>query len=337
MNVAAGPELAAAVTNAGGLGVIGGVGYTPEFLRKQIEILKSHLHDKSAPFGVDLLLPQVGGSARKTNYDYTEGKLPELIDIIIQEKAKLFVSAVGVPPEWLVQRLHNANIPIMNMIGAPKHVEKALQAGVDIICAQGGEGGGHTGDVATSILIPKVVDLCKGAKSPLNGGPVYVVSAGGIFDGRGLAASLCFGAQAVWVGTRFVCATEAGAPERHQQAVINADYHDTIRSTIYTGRPMRILKNPYVLKWENERQQEIHDLLKQGVIPYQKDFDDKAAKNETFSPEEMMAGRPLLMGQAAGAIKDIKPAKQIIDEMIADAISCLRASNVMIDLPKSKL
>ena len=229
MNVAAGPELAAAVTNAGGLGVIGGVFYTPEFLKKQIQNLKSHLADKDAPFGVDLLLPQVGGSARKTNvifpylyafqlilslntkYDYTEGKLPELIDIIIEEKAKLFVSAVGIPPDWVIDRLHKAGIPVMNMIGAPKvssnyilhrflikqqHVRKCLSAGVDIICAQGGEGGGHTGDVASSILIPKVVDLCKGARSSLTGGPIYVVAAGGIFDGRGLAAALSWGGKA---------------------------------------------------------------------------------------------------------------------------------------------
>jgi len=102
MNVAAGPELAAAVSNAGGLGVIGGVGYTPKMLRMKIEEIKEELKDPNAPFGVDLLLPQVGGSARKTNTDYTQGTLPELIDIIIESKAKLFVSAVGVPPKHVI-------------------------------------------------------------------------------------------------------------------------------------------------------------------------------------------------------------------------------------------
>merc|ERR1711937_711644 len=97
--------------------------------------------------------------------------------------ARLFVSAVGVPPKHVVDKLHAAGIPVMNMIGSPNHVEKALAAGVDIICAQGGEGGGHTGDVATSILIPKVLDACRGHKSPLTGEPVLVVAAGGIFDG----------------------------------------------------------------------------------------------------------------------------------------------------------
>merc|ERR1711972_517604 len=99
----------------------------------------------------DLLLPQVGGNARKTNKDYTGGYLDELIDIIIAEGARLFVSAVGVPPKYAVDKLHAAGIPVMNMIGSPNHVSKALESGVDIICAQGGEGGGHTGDVATGI------------------------------------------------------------------------------------------------------------------------------------------------------------------------------------------
>jgi len=136
MNVAAGPKLAAAVTNAGGLGVIGGLGYTPKVLRQQIHEIEDQLNDKKAPFGVDLLIPQVGGSASKTNYDYTKGQLPELLDVIIDEKAALFVYAVGVPPKSAIEKLHGAGIPIMNMVGHPKHVTKALEAGVDIICAQ---------------------------------------------------------------------------------------------------------------------------------------------------------------------------------------------------------
>jgi len=208
-------------------------------------------------------------SARKTNYDYTDGKLPELIDIVIESKASLFVSAVGIPPRWAVDKLHAAGIPVMNMIGSTRHVNKALDAGVDIICAQGTEGGGtpaccfrggsptckhcrqhararglmcmhgqprselraavshahtcyggngvvcvcararggrwstalrtrrlagHTGDTATTVLIPQVVDMCRNAKA-FNGDRVQVIAAGGIFDGKMLAVcpsiSLC--------------------------------------------------------------------------------------------------------------------------------------------------
>lgn len=335
MNVAAGPELAAAVTNAGGLGVIGGVGYTPNFLKMQIEELKSGLKDKNAPFGVDLLLPKVGGGARKTNKDYTGGKLPELIDIIIESGAKLFVSAVGVPPRWAVDKLHAAGIPVMNMIGAPKHVKYALAAGCDIICAQGGEGGGHTGDVPTSILIPKVVDLCKGKISPLTGKPVSVVAAGGIFDARGLAMAMCMGAEAVWVGTRFVMSKEAGAPPAHQAAVKKAGYHDTIRTIIFTGRPMRVVKTEYIMDWEKNRRDEIETLTSAGKLPIESDIKRfKEDENAKLPPGGMMGMRPWLMGQCAGALDDVLPAKQIIDEMVGGAIKILRGTTYTIGRPR---
>eukprot|EP00471_Norrisiella_sphaerica_P001275 CAMPEP_0184487560 /NCGR_PEP_ID=MMETSP0113_2-20130426/10189_1 /TAXON_ID=91329 /ORGANISM="Norrisiella sphaerica, Strain BC52" /LENGTH=358 /DNA_ID=CAMNT_0026869915 /DNA_START=96 /DNA_END=1172 /DNA_ORIENTATION=- len=327
MNVAAGPALAAAVTNAGGLGVIGGVNYTPEMLKETIEELKEDLVDKKAPFGVDLLLPKVGQGARKTNYDYTHGKLPELIDIIIESGAKLFVSAVGVPPKWVVEKCHKHGILVMNMIGSPKHVKYCLEAGVDIICAQGGEGGGHTGEVGTSILIPGVVDLCKGHKSKLTGHPVYVVAAGGIYDGRGLAMSLSLGAEAVWVGTRFVACEEAGAPPRHKNGVVSAGYHDTIRTLIYTGRPLRIKKGKYVMEWETKRQQEIKDLCAKGTLPYMKDLEEMKKTGRELTLEEQADVVPLLMGQVAGAIKSVKPAKAIIEDMMKDAIAVLRANS----------
>jgi NAD(P)H-dependent flavin oxidoreductase YrpB (nitropropane dioxygenase family) len=330
MNQAAGPELAAAVTNAGGLGVIGGVGYTPDFMRKQIQELKSSLTNKKAPFGVDLLLPKVGSGARKTNYDYTEGTLPELVDIIIEEGAKLFVCAVGIPPQWAVDKFHKAGILVMNMVGAPKHVKKALAVGVDLICAQGGEGGGHTGDVPTSVLIPVCVDICKDQKSPLTGKPVYVVAAGGIYEGRSLAMALCFGAQAVWVGTRFVAAKEAGAPPRHQQGIVKSGFHDTVRTLIFTGRPLRVLYNDYIRDWEENRSQEIKQLCAKGVIPVKHDLETKLGQKEDVSPNVVSASRPLLSGSCAGAITDIKPASQIIDEMVKGAIEALTQANGLI-------
>jgi len=260
MNVAAGPKLAAAVTNAGGLGVIGGVGYTPDMLKEQIAELKSFLKDKNAPFGVDLLLPQVGGNARKTNYDYTKGKLEQLVDIVIESGARLFVSAVGVPPKHVIEKLHKNGILYMNMIGHPKHVKKCLDLGVDIICAQGGEGGGHTGDVPTTVLIPTVAQLVKGHKSPMTGEPVQVIAAGGLFNGQSLAAALQLGASAVWVGTRFVLSEEAGASKAHQEAVRTAGFDDNIRTIIFTGRPLRVRNNPYIQNWEENRSEQIRDL-----------------------------------------------------------------------------
>ncbi|KAJ7168163.1 2-nitropropane dioxygenase [Mycena crocata] len=328
MNVAAGPKLAAAVTNAGGIGVIGGVRQSPKFLKGSIDELKSHLEDKNAPFGVDLLIPQIGGQARKTNKDYTGGQLPELIDVIIQGKATLFVCAVGVPPKWAVDKLHSAGIAVMNMIGHPKHVAKALAQGVDIICAQGGEGGGHTGDTAFSILIPAVVDLCKNAKSPLTGEPVVVVAAGGIADGRGLAAALAYGASGVWVGTRFVASVEAGANKTHKEMVLSAGYDDVARTLIYSGRPMSVRKTPYVNEWETGRKVEQDQLIFDGKVPH----DTELAKN----PGRSIEGMAWLMGKVAASIKDIKPAKEIVDELVITAEKSLNSATNL-TVTKAKL
>ncbi|KAI0273811.1 2-nitropropane dioxygenase [Gloeopeniophorella convolvens] len=315
MNVAAGPRLAAAVTNAGGIGVIGGLHYSAKMLAESIDDLKSQLEDKGAPFGVDLAIPQVGGSARKTNYDYTHGHLSELTDIIIEKQASLFVCAVGVPPKEMVDKLHAAGILVMNMVGHPKHVKKALDQGVDVICAQGGEGGGHTGNTPFSVLIPAVVDLCRGATSPLTRAPVPVVAAGGIGDGRGLAAALAYGAAGVWVGTRFVASVESGAPPRHKALVVSAGYDDMVKTLVYSGRPLHVRKTDYVREWEERRQQEIAELTAQGKIPHQVEIEKH--------PEKSLEGHMWLMGSVAGSIRDIKPAKEIVDELVTTAAESL--------------
>ncbi|KID92194.1 oxidoreductase, 2-nitropropane dioxygenase family, partial [Metarhizium majus ARSEF 297] len=351
MNVAAGPKLAAAVTNAGGMGVIGGVGYTPDMLREQISELKEYLTDKNAPFGVDLLLPQVGGNARKTNYDYTKGKLDELVDIVIESGAKLFVSAVGVPPKHVVEKLQKAGILYMNMIGHVKHVKKCLDLGVDIICAQGGEGGGHTGDIPTTVLIPAVVEACKGHKSPVSGGPVQVVAAGGIHNGQLLASALMMGASGVWVGTRFILTDEAGAPKAHKDAVRTAGHDDNIRTIIFTGRPMRVRNNPYINDWETNRIQEMKELTAKGTIPYEVDLErfmggeakehsgvetyssnaaSEAEDDDDEGDDPLEQFRPYLMGKCAAVVNEQKSAKAVVDEFVNDAVAWIKKGNQMI-------
>ncbi|KAI9024523.1 2-nitropropane dioxygenase, partial [Hyaloraphidium curvatum] len=303
---------------------------------RQIKEIKADLKDPNLPWGIDLLLPQVGGNARKTNYDYTGGHLPELIDIMIEEKCRLFVSAVGVPPKWAVDKLHSAGIPVMNMIGAAKHVAKALEVGVDIICAQGTEGGGHTGEVATSVLIPKVCDLVKGRTSPLNGKPILVVAAGGIADGRGLAMALALGASGVWVGTRFVNSKEAGASPRHQQHIIKATHHDTIRTLIYSGRPLRVFKTPYVANWEENRQEEIKRLTSAGVLPHENHVKQIEASGREVTGQEMVEQSAMLMGQVAGNIDDVLSAETIINNMVTQAQDILVGAAAMVN-PKAKM
>ena len=200
----------------------------------------------------------------------------------------------------------------MNMVGAPKHAEKAFKAGVDMVCAQGGEGGGHTGDIANSILIPACVDVAKKYKSPLTGEPAMVVAAGGIYDGRSLASSLMQGAVGVWVGTRFVASEESGASRMHKEGVVSADFTDTLRTLVVSGRPLRVRMNEYLQKWESQPGK-IKELTDRGIVPLQQDMD----QNVDVDP-------PFLMGQVAAIIKDVKPAKAIVEDMVREAVGQLK-------------
>ncbi|KAK4243559.1 2-nitropropane dioxygenase [Corynascus novoguineensis] len=323
MYIAGGPELVAAVSNAGGLGVIGGLYFTPDELRTTIQEVTTRLKDPTLPFGVNLLLPQVGGSARKTNWDYTKGKLDELIDIVIGSGARLFVSAVGVAPKDVVDKLHANGIFYMNLVGHPKHVAKACAAGADIICAQGSEAGGHIGEIPTSILLPACADLVKKYKSPLTGQPVQLIAAGGICDGRGIAASFMYGASAVWIGTRFVTAKESSALEESKRLIVEAGFDSTIVSTIWTGRPLRAAATCYIRNWEHDRRNELQKLLSKGIIPMDHEVDafrDVGGLPEEVAKQSVM--RP--MGMASGLInKGGQSAAEIIKEMVAEAVERL--------------
>lgn len=317
--------LAAAVSNAGGIGVVGGIMYSPAQLREIIAELKSLLKHPDLPWGLDLALPKVGGGARKTNHDYTNGKLDQLIDLAIEFKTHLFVSAVGTPPKWVIDKLHKHNILVMNMVGHPKHAKKALDMGIDMVCAQGSEGGGHTGNVATSILVPAVVDIAKNYKPPmLNGHSAIVVAAGGISNGRGLAASLMQGAAGVWVGTRFVASVEGGTSDQHKEAVVTCDYDQTEKTLVISGRPLRLKVNEYIQKWHDQPER-IKELCDKGIVPLEHDLDT----GEDFD-------FPHIMGQIAGSITKVQPAAEIVDEMVQEATQQLKLASTVLS-PASKL
>ena len=278
-----------------------------------IHDLKSSLSTPSLPFGVDLALPAIGGTARKTNHDYTKGQLHELIDVIIEEKTKLFVSAVGVPPRDVVERLHEGGVVVMNMVGHPKHATKAFEAGVDIVCGQGGEGGGHTGEIGTHLLVGACVDVARRYRPRMLGGREgLVVAAGGIWDGRGLAGALGMGAVGVWVGTRFVASEEAGCSRAHKEAVVSAGWEDTTRTLVVSGRPLRVRRNEYIASWE-EKERKIKELTEKGVVPMEYDMEN-----------DNDVDIPFLMGVVAAEIKDIKPARRIVEDMVREAVEMMR-------------
>jgi enoyl-[acyl-carrier protein] reductase II len=199
-------------------------GRGPDFIREQMRAVRK-LTD--GPFGVDLLAA-------------SPESLTASVDVIIEEGASAFVAGLGVPMP-IMERLKKAGLKVMVVCGAVKHAVKAEQAGCDAVICQGGEGGGHTGLVGTLPLVAQAVEAVK----------VPVVAAGGLYDGRGLAASLALGAVGVWMGTRFIASEEAHAGELYRQTIVESADEDTVRTRCYSGKPMRVRKNPYVEDWES--------------------------------------------------------------------------------------
>ncbi len=207
-------EVCAAVSEAGGFGTLGMATASIDEMREEMRAVR-RLTDK--PFGVDLLaaLPQ---------------QMMAAIDVIIEEGASAFIAGLGVPGP-VVERCHDAGLSVMSLCGKVSHAVAAEEAGCDVVVAQGTEAGGHTGRVAGMALIPQVVDAVE----------IPVLAAGSIVDGRGLAAALAFGAQGVWMGTRFIASHEARAHETYKKRITEIGSADTAITRSYSGKPMRVM------------------------------------------------------------------------------------------------
>ncbi|HEX3701319.1 MAG TPA: nitronate monooxygenase family protein [Phenylobacterium sp.] len=285
-------ELCAAVSNAGGYGVLGMAGRSPDFIREQMRAVKA-LTKK--PFGVDLLAA-------------SPDSLTASVEIIIEEGASSFVAGLGVPMP-IMQRLKTAGLKVMVVCGAVKHAVKAEQAGCDAVICQGGEGGGHTGLVGTLPLVAQAVETVK----------VPVVAAGGLYDGRGLAASLCLGAVGVWMGTRFIASQEAHAGELYRETILEASDESTVRTRCYSGKPMRVKKNPYVEDWEG-RSGDIQPFPMQAMISHREGvMGGIGGQVEGLDPDRSA----FAMGQSAGGVREVLPAGEIVRRIMAEAEAAL--------------
>jgi enoyl-[acyl-carrier protein] reductase II len=280
--------LAAAVSNAGGYGVLGMAGTSPDFIRLQMAQVRD-LTDR--PFGVDLLAA-------------TPDALTASVDAIIEGGASSFVAGLGVPLP-IIERLKGAGLKVMVVCGAVKHAVKAQAAGCDAVICQGGEGGGHTGLVGTLPLVAQAVDAVD----------IPVIAAGGLYDGRGLAAALALGAQGVWMGTRFIASTEAHAGDLYRQAVLEAADEDTVRTRSYSGKPMRVRKNAWVDDWE-ARPADIQPFPQQAIASIQAGaMGGIGGQIEGLDPDRSC----FAMGQSAGGIRDVLPAGEIVRRIMEEA------------------
>jgi enoyl-[acyl-carrier protein] reductase II len=283
-------HLVAAVSEAGGIGTLGASTMRADEL--PVEMAKVR-EQTSKPFGVDLLtaLP---------------GQVETGIQSVIDGGASIFVAGLGVPRE-VIDLLHANNILVGSMCGKVRHAISAVASGVDFVVAQGTEGGGHTGTVATIALVPQVVDAV--------GGKVPVVAAGGLFDGRGLAASLSLGADGVWIGTRFIATPEARAVNGYKEALLATAEDGTVISRSFTGKTCRVVRND----WTNHFEQHPEELL---PFPAQAAASARAGVNHLGFPTgtEVDASREFMpCGQGVGAMDTLVPAAELVRQMLAEA------------------
>ncbi len=284
-------QLVIAVSEAGGFGTLGASTMTTEQMVDEMRAVKKGT-DHS--FGVDLLTAMPGDMVAQ-------------VERIIEEGATVFVAGLGVPAE-VVELCHRHHLLVVNMCGKVDHARRAVDAGCDIVVAQGTEAGGHTGTVATMPLVPQIVDAV--------GASVPVVAAGGIFDGRGLAAALALGADGVWIGTRFIATPEARAVRGYKEALVSSREDATTVSRAYSGKTMRVIANSYTEYWA----QHLDEVQK---FPYQatRAIQDKAfhlGGDDTLTDVDP-AKECYPAGQGTGAIEALVPAGELVRQIVRQA------------------
>ena len=283
-------EVVAAVSNAGGFGTLGMAGTSARFIEGQMQRVRE-LTDK--PFGVDLLSAQ-------------PESLTSAIDVIIANGAKAFVAGLGVPYP-IVKQLKDNGVLVIAVIGKVDHAIKAEQAGCDAVIAQGTEGGGHTGSVASVALWPQVVDAVK----------IPVVAAGGLYDGRGLAAALALGCVGVWMGTRFIASTEAHAGAAYKEAIVGMSEADTVVSRGFTGKTLRAIRNRTTERFEKEPAKPFP--LQAMESAQENRLGPIAGVTENLDPETQC----FAAGQGGGGVHAILPCAEIVQRTLAEAETTL--------------
>jgi NAD(P)H-dependent flavin oxidoreductase YrpB (nitropropane dioxygenase family) len=338
-------DVVAAVSKAGGFGVLGALAFSAEQLQIELAWIDEHIDGK--PYGVDIVMPaslaegaatatkeQLEAMISQRHRDFiedtlTKNQVPPLpegiaatesllgwvpaggqtaVDVALKHDIKLLVNALGPPPLDVVERAHRAGVPVAALVGSPEQAIKQREAGVDIIVASGTEAGGHTGEISTMVLTPQCVDAVA---------PAPVLAAGGIGSGRQIAASLALGAQGVWTGSVWLTTKESDLQPAVVQKVMRATSRDTVRSRAMTGKPARQLRTAWTDAWESPESP--------GTLPMPLQFMAtaeaisriyRAAENDPDSPGAQLAGTPI--GQIAGMMNSVRPVRDVIFDMVEE-------------------
>jgi NAD(P)H-dependent flavin oxidoreductase YrpB (nitropropane dioxygenase family) len=333
-------DVVAAVSNAGGLGVLGISGSSIEELDRELNWIEDAIGGR--PYGVDVLLPAPSAGARAPAADlipaahkdfvadllarYGVPPLPDpgsvrtvpaamaahgvaLIEAALEHRPGLVASALGPPPPEMVTLAHSRGVPVAALVGKREHAERQRDAGVDIIVAQGYEAGGHVGDIGTMVLVPEVVDAVA---------PLPVLAAGGIASGRQLAAALALGAQGAWTGSVWLTTREA---ETHPAVVakfLRATSSDTIRSRATTGKPARQLRTAWTQEWEDPANPDPLPMPLQSILTA-----DARARIQRGAHKPESGAEALItyfVGQVVGSLTTVRPAREVVLDMVRDYV-----------------
>jgi NAD(P)H-dependent flavin oxidoreductase YrpB (nitropropane dioxygenase family) len=351
-------DVVAAVSNAGGLGVLGAVGFTPEQLAVELDWIDEHVGDN--PYGVDIVIPMKYEGMGEMDADKLEDDLRDMIpeqhrkfvkDILAEHgvpelpddvpppeligwteatagpqvevalthpKVKLIANALGTPPEEIVTEIQSSGRLVAALCGSVKQALSHKEAGLDFIIAQGSEGGGHTGDVGSVVLWPEVIDAIS---------PMPMLAAGGIGTGRQMAAAMAMGAAGVWTGSLWLTVEEAETPPAQMEDFLAASSRDTVRSRSWTGKPCRMLRNEWTEAWEDPENPTPLGMPLQfmvtgeAVARVNRYADD--AKGVMFSP----------VGQVVGRLNKVRRSRDVVLEMVEEYIDTVEglASGLSID------
>ena len=343
-------DVVAAVTNAGGFGVLGGVAFRPDQLEKELCWIDEHVGGK--PYGVDLIVPaKYEGKGEGLTRDQLAQRIPAehrdfinellkahdieleemrvgssalggdtgkgLLDVALNHPIKLMANALGVPPDYMIEAGKERGIPVAALFGAKEHAIKQVQAGVDLIVAQGTEAGGHCGEVTTLVLIPEVLE----AISQVPGGKdVPVLAAGGIVTGRQMAACVAMGAAGAWTGSVWLTTDEAETAPHTKQKMLAASSRDTVRSAGRTGKPSRQLRSDWTDAWAP-----YPGGRAPLPLPLQAMVAEPALRRIDRLAESGHPGAQALstywVGQGVGLMNKIKPAREVVLEFIEDYVT----------------
>lgn len=337
-------DVVAAVSRAGGFGVLGALAFNPEELEIELSWIDEHVDGK--PYGVDIVMPMAyvgkggGDEAKLDNLeslipqqhrDFTERLLSEYgvpplpddldrplkaaglgvdeegpgqVEVSLKHGARMLVNALGPPPPEVVTLAHDHGVLVGALVGARQHAERQVAQGVDVIVAQGTEAGGHCGDVSTMVLVPEVVDAV--------GPDVPVLAAGGIATGRQMAAALALGTQGVWTGSMWLTVAEADTDPTSLQNLLAASSRDTVRSRAMTGKPARQLRTRWTDAWEGPDSPGTLPMPLQGIVY------GEAARRIVRAQVPQLAGYPV--GQIVGRLNKVRATKDVVFEMVEEWI-----------------